>query len=68
MTDSQLHRLGWEYRKKMRARGPQYDNWEALTRSLAFNQWRFRHDITDEQLAEVRRGWDGTAEPETPDQ
>jgi hypothetical protein len=61
ITVDQLRRFGWESRKKMRARGPRYDNWEALSRSLGFAQWQFRHGITDAQLEEVRKGWDGAA-------
>jgi len=63
ITVEQLRRFGWESRKKMRARGPRYDNWEALTRSPWFARWRVRYGITDEQVEEVRKGWDGTAEP-----
>ena len=66
LTVEQLHRFGWESRKRMRARGPQYDNWEALSNSLGFIQWRFRHGITDEQVEEVHKGWEGAADAEKP--
>ena len=66
ITVEQLHRFGWEARKRLHARGPQYDDWEVLIRSLAFVQWRLQNGITDEMVEEVRKGWDGAAEPEKP--